>query len=159
MFSDPNQWYGVSYGIIGQSCSSSNSSLIRRWPVNINDSISLDAKLGYLMSNRSLLHLGLTLSKTRWVGLICTIFRKGCLTDAAYRYEYALRRLACLRPDAAASTTTSGRDIFFFQMKTHHICWIYWGKLEGIFLFWKPMTADLFCNDFGEKCSTLKKQS
>ena len=49
-----------------------------------------------------------------------TLFRKGRLTDAAYRYEYALRRLPRLRPDAAASTTTitTSEDIFA-QLKTH----------------------------------------
>lgn len=41
------------------------------------------------------------------------LFRKGRLTDAAYRYEYALRRLPRLRPDASAS-----EDIFA-QMKSH----------------------------------------
>ena len=46
------------------------------------------------------------------------LFRKGRLTDAAYRYEYALRRLPRLRPDAASTTTTTSEDIFA-QMKTH----------------------------------------
>ena len=46
-----------------------------------------------------------------------TLFRKGRLTDAAYRYEYALRRMPRLRPDAASPTTAS-EDIFG-QLKTH----------------------------------------
>ena len=47
-----------------------------------------------------------------------TLFRKGRLTDAAYRYEYALRRMPRLRPDAAALPTTASEDIFG-QLKTH----------------------------------------
>ena len=49
-----------------------------------------------------------------------TLFRKGRLTDAAYRYEYALRRLPRLRPDTTtASTTTTASEDIFGQMKTH----------------------------------------
>ena len=47
-----------------------------------------------------------------------TLFRKGRLTDAAYRYEYALRRMPRLRPDAASLPTTASEDIFG-QLKTH----------------------------------------
>jgi tetratricopeptide (TPR) repeat protein len=45
-----------------------------------------------------------------------TLFRKGRLPDAAYRYEYALRRLPRLRPPAAS--ISSSEDIFA-QLKTH----------------------------------------
>ena len=49
-----------------------------------------------------------------------TLFRKGRLTDAAYRYEYALRRLPRLRPDTTtASTTTTASEDILGQMKTH----------------------------------------
>ena len=50
-----------------------------------------------------------------------TLFRKGRLTDAAYRYEYALRRLPRLRPDTttASTTTTTASEDIFGQMKTH----------------------------------------
>merc|ERR1712141_341317 len=43
-----------------------------------------------------------------------TLFRKGRLTDAAYRYEYALRRLPRLRPSEAANAAASStsEDIF-----------------------------------------------
>ena len=50
-----------------------------------------------------------------------TLFRKGRLTDAAYRYEYALRRLPRLRPDGVAQATmqaVASEDIFA-QLKTH----------------------------------------
>ena len=47
-----------------------------------------------------------------------TLFRKGRLTDAAYRYEYALKRMPRLRPDAATVPTTASEDIFG-QLKTH----------------------------------------
>lgn len=52
-----------------------------------------------------------------------TLFRKGRLTDAAYRYEYALRRLPRLRPEdttaAAAGAPTSASEDIFVQLKTH----------------------------------------
>merc|ERR1712141_975560 len=48
------------------------------------------------------------------------LFRKGRLTDVAYRYEYALRRLPRLRPDASSTTTTTSEDIFA-QMKRPRI--------------------------------------
>ena len=56
-----------------------------------------------------------------------TLFRKGRLTDASYRYEYALRRLPRLRPDAASSesavaaanTKSTASEDIFAQMKTH----------------------------------------
>lgn len=52
-----------------------------------------------------------------------TLFRKGRLTDAAYRYEYALRRLPRLRPEdttasASAGASSASEDIFV-QLKTH----------------------------------------
>lgn len=47
-----------------------------------------------------------------------TLFRKGRLTDAAYRYEYALRRLPRLRPCEQPQTSASSEDIFA-QLKTH----------------------------------------
>ncbi len=55
-----------------------------------------------------------------------TLFRKGRLTDAAYRYEYALRRLPRLRAmgeqshaaTTAAATASASEDIFG-QLKTH----------------------------------------
>ena len=48
-----------------------------------------------------------------------TLFRKGRLTDAAYRYEYALRRLPRLRPDTTTASTTTASEDIFGQMKTH----------------------------------------
>ena len=47
-----------------------------------------------------------------------TLFRKGRLTDAAYRYEYALKRMPRLRPDTASVPTSASEDIFG-QLKTH----------------------------------------
>ena len=58
-----------------------------------------------------------------------TLFRKGRLTDAAYRYEYALRRMPRLRPDgpnglpaghgAASSLPSPASEDIFGQLKTH----------------------------------------
>ena len=49
-----------------------------------------------------------------------TLFRKGRLTDAAYRYEYALRRLPRLRPtEAANAAASSTSEDIFAQLKTH----------------------------------------
>ena len=57
------------------------------------------------------------------------LFRKGRLTDAAYRYEYALRRMPRLRPDgpnglpsghgAASSLPSPASEDIFGQLKTH----------------------------------------
>ena len=48
-----------------------------------------------------------------------TLFRKGRLTDAAYRYEYALRRLPRLRSSEANAASTSASEDIFAQLKTH----------------------------------------
>ncbi len=53
-----------------------------------------------------------------------TLFRHGRLKDAAYRYEYALRRLPRLRPASMASATSksamlSNNSDIFAQLKCH----------------------------------------